>query len=144
MSGGSSSLMVRHPTSAFFFALILIAYSIWDLDQLSGRRYGLASARVSLAQVRAGVPAMAGVESATTASFSGPRPAGAVSDPVTESGTDGGRAGGSHVIACGEDTIGGGAAAGGAIGEFLLSPAVTVGCRITMSVVMVLMLLITI
>jgi uncharacterized protein DUF5134 len=144
MSGGSSSLMVRHPTIAFFFTIILIGYSIWDLDQLSGRRYGLASARVSLAQVRAGVPALAGVESATTASFSGPSPAGAVSDPVMESGAHGGPARGSHIVACGEDTIAGGAAAGGPIGEFLLSPAVTVGCRIIMSVVMVFMLLITI
>jgi hypothetical protein len=143
MSAGSSSLMLSDPTLAFAFALILIAYSVWDLDQLSGGRYGLASARVSLAEVRAGVPAMAGAES-VTASFSGPRHAGAVLDPVTGSGAGGGRADRSHVVACGEDTVGGGAAAGGAIGEFLLSPAVTVGCRITMSVAMVCMLLIAI
>jgi hypothetical protein len=143
MSGGSSSLMLSDPTLAFVFTLILIGYSIWDLDQLSGKRYGLTSARVSLAGVRVGVPAMAGAES-LTASFSGPRHAGAVLDPVTGSGADGGRADGSHVAACGDDTIGGGAAAGGAIGEFLLSPAVTIGCRITMSVAMVFMLLIAI
>jgi hypothetical protein len=154
MSAGSMSsmLMVSDPTLAFAFALILIGYSIWDLDQLSGRRYSLASARVSLAEVRAGVPAMAGAEY-VTASFSGARHAGAVPDPVAGPGidggradggrADGGRANGSHVIACGEDTVGGGAA-GGAIGEFLLSPAVTVGCRITMSVAMVFMLLIAI
>jgi len=151
MSAGSSSmLMLSDPTLAFVFALILIGYSVWDLDRLSGRRYGLASARVSLAEVRAGVPAMAGAPS-VTASFSGPRHAGGVSDPATVTatvtvtgGADGGRAGGGHVVACGEDTIGGGAAAGGAIGEFLLSPAVTVGCRISMSVAMVFMLLIAI
>jgi hypothetical protein len=148
MSAGSSSmLMLSDPTLAFVFALILIGYSVWDLDRLSGRRYGLASARVSLAEVRAGAPAMAGAPS-VTASFSGPRHAGGVSDPVTggdaDRGADGGRAGGGHVVACGEDTIGGGAAAGGAIGEFLLSPAVTVGCRITMSVAMIFMLLIAI
>jgi hypothetical protein len=143
MSGGSSSLTLSDPTLAFVFAVILIGYSVWDLDQLSGRRYGLASARVSLAAVRAGVPAIAGAESAA-ASFSGPRHGGAVFGPVTGSGADGGRADGSHVAACGEDTIGGGAAAGGAVGDFLLSPAVTIGCRITMSVAMVFMLLIAI
>jgi hypothetical protein len=143
MSGGSSSLLLSYPTLAFVFALILIGYSIWDLDQLSGRRYGLTSARVSLAGARAGVPAMAGAES-VTAVFSGPRHAGGASDPVAGSGADGGRADGGHVVACGVDAIGGGAAAGGAIGEFLLSPAVTIGCRITMSVAMVFMLLIAI
>jgi hypothetical protein len=144
MSAGSSSmLMLSDPTLAFVFALVLIGYSIWDLDQLSGRRYSLASARVPLAEVRAGVPAMAGAES-VSAAFSGPRHAGAVSDPVRGSGADGGRGAGSHVVACGEETIGGGAAAGGAIGKFLLSPAVTVGCRVTMGVVMTFMLLIAI
>jgi len=143
MSGGSSSLMLSYPTLAFVFALMLTGYSIWDLDQLSGQRYGLTSARVSLAEIRAGVvPAMAGAES-VTASFSGPGPAGAVSDPGTGSGADGARRDGSHLAGCGEDAVGG-AAAGGALGEFLLSPAVTIGCRITMSVAMVFMLLITI
>jgi len=146
MPAGSSSQMLSDPTLAFVFTLILIGYSVWDLDQLSGRRYGRASARVSLAEVRAGVPAMAGAPS-VTASFSGPRHAGAVLDPVTGSAADGAPAhgapaDGSRVVACGEDITGGGAAAGGAIGEFLLSPAVTVGCRITMSVAMVFMLLI--
>jgi hypothetical protein len=143
MSGGSSSLMLRYPTLAFVFALILIGYSIWDVDQLSGRRYGLASARVSLAAVRAGVPAMAGAES-VAASFSRPGHAGVVLDPVTGSGDGGGRVDGGHLAACGADTVGAGAATGGAIGEFLLSPAVTIGCRITMSVAMVFMLLIAI
>ena len=83
MSGrlAPAMLMLSDPTLAFVFALILIGYSIWDLDQLSGRRYSLTSARVSLAGVRAGVPAMAGAESATAA-FSGPTPAGVVSDAV--------------------------------------------------------------
>jgi len=94
-----------------------------------------------------------------TASFSGPRHAGTVLDPVTGSGADdsgpgvskpdgsrphGSRPDGGHVVSCGDDTIGGGTGAGGALGEFLLSPAVTIGCRITMSVAMVFMLLIAI
>jgi len=37
---GMSTLSV--PTLAFVFALILIGYTVWDLDQLSGLRYGLA------------------------------------------------------------------------------------------------------
>jgi hypothetical protein len=143
MSGGSSSLLLRYPTLAFVFALALIGYSVWDVDQLSGRRYGLASARVSLAVVRAGVPAMAAAES-VTAAFSGPRHAGVVLDPVAGSGAGTGRSDGGHIVACGEDTIGGGAAAGGAVGDSLMSPAVTVGCRIAMSVAMVFMLLIAI
>ena len=143
----SSMLMLSNPTLAFAFALVLIGYSVWDLDQLSGRRYGRASARVSLAKARAGVPAgvpaMAGVGSAA-ASLAAPRQAGDVSPPVTPSSADDGRADGGHVIACGEDAVADGAAAGGAIGEFLLSPAVTIGGRIIMSVAMVFMLLIAI
>lgn len=137
----SSTLMLSDPALAFAFALVLIGYGVWDLDQLSGRRYGLASARVSLAEARAGVPAMAGAGSAT-ALFSGPSEASDVSDPVTPSGAADGRADGGHVMACGEDAIAGSAAAGGVIGELLLSPAVTIGGRITMSVAMVFMLLI--
>jgi hypothetical protein len=69
---------LEHPTLAFAFALILVGFSTWDLDQLSGRRYSLTSARVS---------------------------------PP---------------------------------GDFLLSPAATVGCRIVMGVTMTLMLLVMI
>ena len=64
-SGGSAMQTLEYPTLAFIFALILIGYSAWDLDQLSGRRYALASAGVPLAQAH--VPAMAGAESAGTA-----------------------------------------------------------------------------
>jgi hypothetical protein len=145
MPAGSSSsmLMLKYPTLAFVFAVILIGYGIWDLDQLSGKRYGLASARVPLAQVRTAVPAMAGAEP-VAAPFSGPRHAGADLDHGAGSGHDGSRDGGAHVLACGDDVINADAAAGGAIGEFLLSPAVTVGGRIAMSVAMVFMLLIAI
>ena len=147
MPAGSSSstLMLSDPTLAFVFAVILIGYAIWDLDQLSGRRYALVSARVSMAGVRASVTAMAGAGSAA-ASFSGPGDASDGSHPTTPSSADEVRSDGGHVIACGEETLAGStaAAAGGASGEFLLSPAVTIGCRITMSVAMVFMLLIAI
>jgi hypothetical protein len=41
MSGAGHGL--RYPSLAFVFALILAAYSVWDLDQLSGGRYRLAA-----------------------------------------------------------------------------------------------------
>jgi hypothetical protein len=119
MSAGSSSmLMLSDPTLAFVFAAVLIGYSVWDLDQLSGRRYSLTSAPVALAVVRAGVPAMAGAPG---------------------SGDAGGQAVARDATAVGERNV-----AGGALGQFLLSPAVTIGCRVTMGVVMTMMLLIAI
>ena len=135
MSAGSSSmLMLSDPTLAFVFALILIGYSIWDLDQLSGRRYSLTSAPVALVGVRAGVPAMAGAESVTTTAFSVPDHSSGVSDAVTGSAAAGGQA--VARAGAGARTVG-----GSALGQFLLSPAVTIGCRVTMGVVMTLMLL---
>jgi Domain of unknown function (DUF5134) len=99
MSGGSESVMtLRVPTVAFLFALVLAGYSVWDIDQLSSRRYRLVAARPALPGVAvAGVPALTVAE---------PWPGG------------------------------GGAAA------FLLAPAVTVGCRITMGVAMVFLLIV--
>jgi hypothetical protein len=132
MSGGSSAMLsVSDPTLAFVFALVLIGYSVWDLDQLSGRRYSTASARVSLAGAGAGagVPAMAAAGEPGSAAFSGPDTTGA--SPGSSP------AGGPAAVA-------GGSVAGGAAGKFLLSPAVTVGCRVTMGVVMAFMLLIAI
>jgi hypothetical protein len=136
MSGASGSmLMLSYPTLAFVFVLILVGYSVWDLDQLSGRRYSLASARVSLAGIGAGVPAMVGAESAA-ATFSGPQPAGAVTD-VGPGAVEG------QPASCGGAPAGA-SGADGAFGEFLLSPAVTVGCRIAMGVVMAFMLIVAI
>jgi Domain of unknown function (DUF5134) len=140
MSAGSSSmLMLSDPTLAFVFALVLIGYSIWDLDQLSGRRYSLTSAPVVLLGVRAGVPAMAGAESARTTAFPGPDPSGGVSDAITDIASGSAAADGQAVArdgGAGERNVG-----GGALGQFLLSPAVTIGCRVTMGVVMTFMLL---
>ena len=140
MSAGSSSmLMLSDPTLAFVFALVLIGYSIWDLDQLSGRRYSLTSAPVVLLGVRAGVPAMAGAESARTTAFPGPGPSSGVSDAITDIASGSAAAGGRAVArdgGAGERKVG-----GGALGQFLLSPAVTIGCRVTMGVVMTFMLL---
>jgi hypothetical protein len=144
-AGSSSTLMLSDPTLAFVFALVLIGYGVWDLDRLSGRRYSLASPRVSLARFGAGEAAMAGAESAASTAFSGPapRPSSGVSDASADAATGSGTVDG-RAIACDATAISGGNVAGGAIGQFLLSPAVTVGCRVTMGVVMTFMLLIAI
>jgi hypothetical protein len=134
MSGGSGAAMtLSDPTLAFAFALVLVGYSIWDLDQLSGRRYSLRPAPVSLAGVAAlGIPAMAGAESG-----SGPLPGTQASDLTADAGY--------RPQTAGLSRGGGAAAGGGARGrEFLLSPAVTVGCRVMMGVAMTFMLIIAI
>ena len=143
MSASSSMLMLSDPTLAFAFALVLIGYSIWDLDQLSGQRYRLASARVPLAEVGAGIPAMAGAESAKPSAFSGPSPSSGVSGAGTGTGAEPGAVP-APAVACDATAINGGNVAGGSLGRLLLSPAVTIGCRVTLGVVMTLMLLMAI
>jgi hypothetical protein len=147
--GTSSMLMLSDPTLAFVFALVLVGYTIWDLDQLSGRRYSLVSARVPLTGVRAGVPAMAGAESARSTAFSRPSPSGAGTDALTDAAAGAGAAAGTGAAGgqaadCRHSAVGEGRIAGGPLRQFLLSPAVTVGCRVTMGVVMTVMLLIAI
>jgi hypothetical protein len=118
MSGGPESTMtLRYPTLAFVFVLVLAGYSIWDLDQLSSRRYQLSTARLSLAG--AGIPALVAATPGATA------PSGS---PETVTGTG--------------PLDAGNAAGGQRAADFLLSPAVTVGARITMGVAMVFMLII--
>jgi len=136
MGGPSASAMpiLRYPALAFAFALILIGYSIWDIDQLSGRRYSTAPARVPLARVAVAVPAMAGA-GAATATLPGPRATGVVAGDGIPSGP-------ATVEVAG--SVGGGSGGGSAVREILLSPAATVGCRIAMGVTMALMLLLII
>ena len=134
MSGGSGSMTLDHPTLAFIFALILAGYTIWDLDQMSGRRYSLGASRVALAGAGAvKVPAMAAAESGSGALPASPA-AGADSQPAVH-----GQAIHDHA---GHGTAGGGGAGGAS--AYLLSPAVTVGCRIMMGVAMAFMLIIAI
>jgi hypothetical protein len=45
---GAAGQALRYPSLAFAFALILAASCVWDLDQLSGRRYRLESAAVTV------------------------------------------------------------------------------------------------
>jgi hypothetical protein len=86
---------------------------------------------------------MAGAESARTTAFSRPDPSSGDSDAFTDIAPGSGAAGGQAVArdavavaGAGERNVG-----GGALGQFLLSPAVTIGCRVTMGVVMTFMLL---
>jgi hypothetical protein len=124
--GGMSTLSV--PTLALVFVLILIGYTIWDLDQLSGLRHGVAAMAAG-----ATGPALAGV------------PAGTAGTPaVARPGAGGG-------VAAGSPTGSGGAGNGGTAGRgrsgpmaVLDSPGTVVGCRIAMGVTMALMLIIMI
>ena len=130
MSGSLGMAMLSYPTLAFAFALILVGYTVWDLDQLSGSRYSQAGPRASLAGIgAASIAATVGVAPAT-AMFAAPQSAGA-----TESGGRLPAAADSRGVACGGSVVG----IGG--GEFLLSPTVTVGCRIAMGVSMAFLLL---
>jgi hypothetical protein len=149
MSGGPgpATMALSHPTLAFGFALVLVGYAIWDLDQLSGRRY-VAGARVSLATAGA-VPAVDMTVLPGVQSRPAPPPGTAPADAAP--GTDQTASAGEVRTALAPEgqAASRGAGAAGAGGPhlgggrgFLLSPDVTVGGRITMSVAMAVMLLI--
>jgi len=147
---GSAMMTLRYPLLALVFAFVLTGYSIWDLDQVSGRRYRLEAPRVSLAGVapEVGVPALA-------AASGRPGTVGAASEGVAVAGVaveaegvpatygagwaaGGGEAAGERVTAGVSDRAGAGSRA------FLLSPAVTIGGRVAMGVAMAFMLIIAI
>ena len=117
--GGSAMQTLDYPTLAFVFGLVLAGYSVRDLDLLSGSRY----ARTVQAPALAAVPVLAGTESRTGA-FPG-LPAG------------GGMDGGSPAQAAEPEPAHQGPDAARTL---LLSPGVTVGCRIAMGVTMAFML----
>ncbi len=132
-SGMSGMGTLSLPFLAFLLALVLIGYSIWDLDQLSGPgpsgHYSLATARVAML---AGVTAGAAAHPGATASGLG---ATASSLGATASGTG-------NVAAASQVPPAGVGAPGSGTG--VLAPWVTIGCRITMGVTMAFMLLIMI
>jgi hypothetical protein len=129
-SGPSTMTALRYPTLAFIFALILAGYSVWDLDQLSGRRHRPGAAGVSLTSAGAArVPAM---------SAAGPGSALRPAAPAQEGDGRTATAGGEPAS---RDTGEAGRTADGT-GGFLLSPAVTVGCRIVMGIAMAFMLMV--
>ena len=120
--------MLSLPFLAFLFALALVGYSIWDLDQLSGPgasgHYSLATARVAPPG-----PVLAGVGAAAmSASASAPA---LVADEVPAAG----EAPAAAVVP---------PASAPADGTGLLAPWVATGCRIAMGVTMAFMLLIMI
>ena len=124
--GGMSGMSTLHiPTLAFLFALILIGYTVWDLDQLSSLRRGLA-----LAVAGAASPALAGAPT-------GPL----VSDAAVQAGAGGG---GDADSPDGTGRTGHKGTADGSrsgLVTVLDSPGIVVGCRIAMGVTMALMLL---
>ena len=130
--GGGSMGTLEFPTLAFVFTLLLIGYSIWDLDQLSGPgtigHYSLAATRV------APVPVLAGVSSGGSAAGPGgrePGPAAAGPDALgpDESGS--------------LPPVRGGGPADGQ-GRGVLTPWVAISCRIAMGVTMAFVLVILI
>jgi len=140
---GSAAMTLSVPTLAFVFAFVLVGYGVWDIDQLSGRRYAT-TARVSLAGA---VPVGAGPVGAVSARMPVLASAGQAQDePAADGRADAARTEGSAGIegsarTDGDRDHGGTPRTGGAV-AFLLSPAVTVGCRIAMGVTMAFMLLI--
>jgi hypothetical protein len=154
--GPGPMMTLSYPTLAFVFALILGGYSVWDLDRLSGRWPSLRTARVSLAGVPAvgvpvvgvpavgvpvvggaalGVPAMAAAEPGSAA-VPGAQPAAAAPDVGYRSGTADNQAVPASEDAGGQNTAG--------VAGLLLSPGVTVGCRIALGVVMAFILIVAI
>ena len=134
--GGMGTLDL--PFLALLFALALVGYCIWDLDQISGPgtsgHYSLAVARVAPpGPVLAGVGAIAAGASGASAgpgpaAASGTASAPAVAVPIAEPG------GIAQVPP----------ASGPADGTGVLAPSVATGCRIAMGVTMAFMLVIMI
>ncbi len=127
MAGGMSGMGTQQlPFLAFVFALLLIGYSIWDLDQLSGPgasgHYSLATARVA--------PAVAVLVGAA-----GGLGAAAVSPSVGSSG--------SYAAAPDAQPVNASTRTGHA-GRAVLAPWVATTCRVAMGATMAFMLLIMI
>ncbi len=132
--GGSGMPTLSLPFLAFLFALVLIGYSIWDLDQLSGPgasgHYSLAAAReASPGAVLAGTPALAGTESPAVA-FSGLAPAEGGVATVTPPAEP--------------DLAATSSVAQESASRLVLAPWVATSCRIAMGITMALMLIIMI
>jgi Domain of unknown function (DUF5134) len=137
MAGGMSGMgTLQLPLLAFLFALALIGYSIWDLDQLSGPgasgHYSLAAARTApTGPVLVGVgtsAAGAGVPAGPGAAAMSPAVSAMAAEPVAE------QAGVAEVPP----------ASGPADGTGVLAPWVATSCRIAMGMTMALMLLLMI
>jgi hypothetical protein len=138
--GGSGAQTLEYPTLALLFALVLVGYSIWDIDQLSGKRYSGRAVGLSLAGAALpGVPAMAGAKSGPV--LSGDAANAATGDSGTAQAQPGEPAAEQAGRGLTQIGAGGGTAAARAV---LLSPGMTIGCRIAMGVTMAFMLVIMI
>ena len=133
MGGGMTGMgTLQLPLLAFVFALALIGYSVWDVDQLSGPgasgHYSLAAARpapTGPVLVGVGVGAGAGLGAAAMPTATGTAIA---AEPVAEP------TGAAEVPP----------ASAPADGTGVLAPWVATGCRIAMGITMALMLLLMI
>jgi hypothetical protein len=137
MGGSSGMASLEVPTLGLVFALILAGYTIWDLDQISGKVRGLPAVGIGLpAAALAGIPAAASGTEPSAVAFSGTAGSG-------ENDADRGSALLGNGLEPGSqgDTMP--ATRSDARGA-LLSPAVTVACRIAMGATMAFMLLIMI
>jgi len=134
---------LEYPTLALVFTLVLVGYSVWDVDRLSGKRHGGRAAGLSLAGAALpGVPVLAGAESgqsgpvlsagAVNAATGDPRAAGSPARPGEPAA---GQSGAGRASAGRETT---------AARAVLLSPGTATGCRIAMGVTMAFMLVIMI
>ena len=130
--GGSGMQTLRLPFLAFVFALVLIGYSIWDLDQLSGPgasgHYSLAVAHIaSPGALMASTP---GAAESPAAAFSGLSPAeGGVATMTPPAEPD--RAAPASLT---QESA----------SRLVLAPWVATSCRIAMGITMALMLIIMI
>jgi Domain of unknown function (DUF5134) len=138
MSGAAGTMgTLDLPVLAFIFALLLIGYGIWDLDQLSGPgpsgHYSLAVARATPpVAVLAGVAAPAGARTGSPVGSglaSGQISLAVAAEPAVTSQAQSGAA------------MPGGP---GTAGRGVLAPWVATSCRIAMGVTMAFMLLIMI
>jgi hypothetical protein len=143
-SSGSAMRTLSYPTLALVLGLVLAGYSVWDLDQLSGTRHAFANAPVKFAGA-----ALANVLAPAAAQ---PSPVtGAVRDSVVGNSAISDSAIGNSAVrdsAVRDSAVGDPRhtaaeavpADSAAASASLLSPGVTVGCRIAMGVTMALML----
>jgi hypothetical protein len=123
---GMASL--SYPTLALAFGLVLAGYSVWDLDQLSGKRYTLARAATALA----GPPALAGV----------PNQAGVLPTAGAAGGTS--ASSGEAADATPSRRHGSGRGATGVSRGLVLSSRMAVCCRIAIGVTIALTLFVVI
>jgi len=125
---GGSMGTLEYPTLAFVFTLLLIGYSTWDLDQLSGPGAG---GHYSLATRPTPAPVLAGVAAAGAA--------GAEAASAGAAGPDASGPDGADPV---PPAVGSGPADGQ--GRGVLAPWVAISCRIAMGVTMAFMLVIMI